>query len=441
MGKRAALGREQGVLGMIKIWKTACALVAGVMLVGGAYADDTALLRNELLDMKAKVASMEATQSCSSCTSGCSSCEGNGADSLTSMHNNAQIQIGGAVQVDTIYLERTSPTNQNNDITTTRFSVPNDAFTATHSHLDFKVSPNQNSYVFISFDLGEWDANPTAGRDLIDAAYFAWEGLLCDKLDVRFGQANVNYGMDKSIGATASLHDGGAYYATGQFDGAGTLHSGVALPTGPTEVYLVGVNYHFSEDLSLSWDLFQNVTTVGASKSDDDLLLKSWATKLEYSPAESLVLQASFLRQYDDSRQNPAGPNTGSPTDNQTSISLGAQWSSCDGMWDVWGEYQHGWDWGYNNATDADVFGIGVQHHLTENMAVAALFEVAKLDSVNSTITQEDYWQVVVTGTYTLDSGIYMQLEYAHQDYESDRTTGDTGSKADSIGFRTGIVF
>jgi hypothetical protein len=399
-------------------------------------ADDVASMRAELADMKAQMASQMAAQDCAGCASGCNTCM-SGPESLTSMRGNAQIQIGGRLNVDLVLAERDS--DGNGSVTTTMFRIPNDDFHTSDSTLDFKIhTSNAKHYAFISLDLGEWDenANRTGSNtnQLIDQAYFAFEDVYCSNLDVIFGKSDTHYGLDKYVGILPGIQDGGLYVADGSWDGSTTAsnHSGVGLPTGATEVYMIGLAYDFDWG-TIYWDLFQDSTSHNGDHSEDDMFFDNWNLSAEFNPSENLMIKAGFQLLHDEDALG------GAQEDDQKSISLAFDYTNCD--WNIWAEYQHGWDVGYINGADYDGISVGVMYTFSDAWAGYALGEYGKLDNQAGSNSDEDYTQFQIGAIRTLDSGITMTWEYTHQDIDT-RTGGNTrNSDSDTFGVRVGYEF
>jgi hypothetical protein len=408
---------------------------ATLLVTSFGFSDDVASMRAELADMKAQLSAQSAMDSCTTC-------EMSGPESLTSLKKNAQVQIGGNLNVDLVFAERDTATSGN--IRTTHFAIPSDPIHASDSTLDFKINTSDpKSYVFISLDLGEWDASPTAGQSLIDKAYFAWEDVSCTNLDIIFGKADTHYGVDKSPGIMPSLQDGGLYVADGQYDGGTTNSSATQalLPTGATDVYMIGLAYDF-DWATFYFDLFQNGTGRDSDgNSQDDLLFESWNTALEFNPSESLMVKVSFQNLHSET----ANAAVGGREEDQKSISLAANYTTCS--WDFWTEYQHGWNVRYDDGADADMFTLGAMYTMNEQWAFYGMAEYGELTDIsamannNTAATSEDYTQFQLGAIRTLNSGMTLTFEYAHQEVDTNATTGDNKQKADSIGMRAGFSF
>jgi hypothetical protein len=407
------------------VFKAMGIAAAALLATSFGYADDVASLRAQVADMKAQMAST-AAQDCNTCDTG--------NDSLTSLSGRSQIQIGGQLNVDLVFAERSAPAG---NVSTTRFAIPSDPLHASDSTLDFKINTkNAKQYAFISLDLGEFDANPTANRNLIDKAYFAFEDINCSNLDVIFGKADTHYGLDKYVGIMPGIQDGGLYVADGQYDGitTNTSATGTLLPTGATEVYMIGVAYQFDWG-AVYWDLFQNSTAVGPNSNgdtEDSLFFESWNAAVEFTPTENLLIKASFQIKHDENANGTAGE------EDEKSISLAVDYTTGD--WNFWAEYQHGWDVAYVNNSDYDGISIGAMYNVNCDWSVYALGEVGTLDDFSGRL-DEEYAQFQLGAIRTLDSGITLTFEWAHQDIDTDTATGTRNQDSDSLGMRIKYTF
>jgi hypothetical protein len=390
------------------------------------------------------------------------------------MNKNAQIQIGGEMMVDLIVVNREDnpsriPTTGatevggDRDFRSTIFNNGDDTL-YDGAHLDFKINAGTNSYVFIELDLSEFTGAGTNNQNLINKAYFAWEDLYCSKLDIYFGKRDVNFGMNKYTGITSSYHDGGADWLTNTYDGGTSLGSyNGGFATAPTEVYSIGLAYHATDWLDLSFDLFQNTTAYEDGRSADDLFFQSWAAKAEINPTERLMLQFSVLNQHNDVMGDRALTAGGDPIEDQWALSMGIDYTMCKLPINLWLEYTYAFDWGYDAEAHMGILGGGITYTPNSKWSFTGMVEYAGVDDMDPTNAaftaspgtgftvgtgpeDERYMQVILNTTYTLDSGMYITAEVAKQWYENDRpaTAGFVGAFANDatmIGLRTGINF
>jgi len=446
------------------------ALAAVVFGAGFTYADDSASLRSELADLKAKVAAMESTQqdggcnSCGSCGTTGGNCTACGAECLTSMKGNGNIKIGGSVHVDLLFIhgesnETTNINGDDDDYRRTVFGAGSDAVSDA-STLDFKINAADNMYFMITLELNN-DENGSG--DILENLYFAWEGVKGSNWDLYVGEKAIDYGMNKSVGIMKSFHDGGAYLISegyggpaGTVNGTGNRSGAIGVQgstafatqgtwsTSSTERYQIELVYHYCDLANFYFTLFQNSAGVFEDRSNDNLGFESWAVKAEVMPLEGLTVQASL-----ENWHNESVTKTNARTEDSLNLSVGFDYDFQCLPLNVWSEYQHGFDSTFANQTDIDIWSIGATYGFSECLSGTLMFDWANVDDplqsgVNNltNVIDEDYYQIVVNGTYTFDNGVYFMAEYAYQWFDADRTgAGDLDSNASMIGFRVGLDF
>jgi hypothetical protein len=379
------------------------------------------------------------------------------------MKKKGTISIGGKVEIDVVVTDRDDMLGSDNANRTDDDEQVSTYFgPGTYgAYLDFKIDATPDSFLYIKLDLDDFWNSAADQDDLLEEAYFRFNNVMKAPVDIVFGKKILDYGQDKFTGIVNSFNDGALYtnITDSTADGVNNAHAlyGSAaangFPTGLYDTFQIEGIYHYKELVNLYMTLFQNPTSRGMheDRSDDTLFFQSYAAKVEVMPMEGLCIEASFINQHNDT----AGDGKGDYEADQYALSLGADWQIND-LWNVWAEYQHGFDWGYMEDSDLDIFSIGVSYAVNKSLTLSVLGEYADIDEgysvktagVQTKFDDEDYYQVVVNATYTLDSGIFFMLEYAHQWYDGDLETSagaaanvDFDRDADIIGFRTGWEF
>jgi hypothetical protein len=438
----------------------ACA--AAAMCLGtwqSAHAEDTASLRQQIADLENKVVSLESSQAPGYITSG------GDIESLTSMKKNAAVRIGGDIHVDLIYVERDDDPlgiNGGDDkIETTIFNGGTAA--GDGSFLNFQVNATPDTYLFISLEITDLEDGAANTDDLLEELYFAWERINGTSWDVKFGKKAVDYGMNMYTGITPSFHDGTAFWLDNSFDAAGGTGSRATgnphlpvgtnmFPTGPTQKYQIEAIYRMKDMLNIYFTLFQNQRGHDDDGPDDSMFFESWALKAEYMMGECLMIQGSLLKQQFDSMDDSSNRGLADRENDQWALSLGIHYRVPNMPLELWAEYQHGFDWVYDDDSSADVLGVGATYGVTDCFDVTAMVEYANIDDGQGHVggsrflgrdnfSDEDYWQIAINGKYTFHNGMYLMGEYAHQWYDADGGGNDSSGDADMLGFRAGIVF
>jgi len=401
------------------------------------------------------------------------------------MKKKGSFTIGGEFQVDLLVVHRDDRGNGDTSAVTTlgQMAHDEDAVDSTYfgtglpygAYLTVNAKANESTALVLKLDLDDsW--NETQDQDdLLEEVYFQWTGVRGSQWDLAFGKKAVSYGMDKWVGITPSFNDGWAYWLSGieTYVSADTPHDVIGtnwFPSYPFNVFLSEAVYHYKELASFYLTVFQNNASTGGGRmtrgmhedrSDDTFLLQSFALKAELTPKEALTLQASFINHHNDSAGDEDLSDFGRyAEEDMQSISIGADYTFKCVPLNVWCEYQHGWNWTYDERTDADVLGAGVAWTATESLTFGLMGEWAQIGDgtwypTDATGTpfpvrmqSEEYYQAVVNATYTFANEIYVTLEYAHQWYDGDVTQfdgvsadADVDREADMIGVRLGWEF
>lgn len=437
---------------------------AGFAMTGVAFANGD--LKAEIADLRAKVASLETAQMAPAAGGDCST--------LTSMKKKGCITIGGQAQVDIVVIQReemnapaTAVANkaalealapgqrlEDGDRTNTTYFGSGLPFGVSGTYLDFQINASPDTYLYIKLDLDDFVDGAAQATDLLEEVYFAWDKVRCSNFDIRVGRKTVDYGQDKYMGIVPSFQDGWAYFMT--MDGVNTVSDNIGsatFPTAPFHAFQIEAIYHWKDLVNVYATLFQNATGMHEDRSNDNLFFESYAVKVEYMPMENLTLQASFMNQHDENDNGLATPTPERSRSNMRSMSLAGDYTFKCLPLNIWTEYQHSWDLNYDGDASCDVFSLGGTWSPTECIDISLLGEYAQVDGANpllltdweggNAVEDEDYAQVVLTGTYTFENGIYMTLEYAHMWYDAD--TGPAFQEeerdADIFGFRTGWEF
>ncbi len=441
-----------------------------VIGVGNLMAGEVACLKAELADLKAKVAAMENAHM--------APVAGGDAESLTCMKRNGAIKVGGNFMVDLLAVDRDDRGNgttaavlagdEDDDVQSTIFI----AGLPYGSVLKFEIAASKNMSLNLTLELDDAWNETTNQDDLLDDVYFLWTSVGGKNIDLLFGKKRfVDYGLDKFVGITPSLHDGWAYWLSGleQVGNANNPHDAIgtnSLPTAAYRTFQIEAIYHYKNLANFYFTLFQNNETTGGGRttrgmhedrSDDTMLFQSFAIKAEIMPAENLSLQASFINFHNDSLGD-RDINGGYAEEDKYAFSISADYSLKAMPLDIWIEYQHGFDWTYDDRIDTDTIGLGLIWTPRPSLSFSLLGEWAGIGNGTWSATgtsylmeYEKYWQTVVSATYSFDNGIYVTLEYAHQWYDgeldydltADNNIGriDLDRDADVVGLRMGWEF
>lgn len=441
---------------MRNVWVSGLALV---LLATGAFANDSEL-REEIQDLRCVVAAMESAEMAPSA--------GGDVATLTSMKKKGQIQIGGRVDMDVYSIHRDDRTSGGDNVDSTQFRT-------TTAALMFRVAASKDSFLHIKLDLDDfWNAGTVNQDDLLEECYFMWKNVRRSNWSLRFGKGETPYGLDKDPAITKSYHHNSslslASYLSFAHEQAGTTGSANPRtrvgnwyhPGEHDNVFLVQANYVWKDLAKLEMAVFQNDVARGMheDRSDDHLGFQSFSARLSYMPMENLTLMASVINEHNDSRGDgeartamaatstfalPAGAEEDA-TSNQTAIDIAFDWKLKCMPLQIWGEYQHGFNWRYDRDYEVDILSLGAIYGVTEKVDVIVIGEWMGFEAENNTALygwdeDENLYKGQLAGRYTFNSGMKMILEYTHEWHENDRDDDEDHREADTIAFRTMWAF
>ncbi len=459
----------------MNIRRIVAGLAATVLLGTSVWGEDVSGLVNELNDLKAKVAALEAAQ-LAPATSGDS-------EAMTSMRRRGSIRIGGEVAIDYMSVEREE---------LGKSAVDNDKLRSARwgtgeANLDFLINASPDVMLKIRLDL-DYDTN--AGEELLDECYFMWKHIRGSDFDLVVGKKTVDYGLHRDFGMTDSFQRGLAEWFVGSENGGSALSTserdqdyasvGTAnsLPGAEHLERLMQVQgiYNYRDWAKVSATLFQSDKTMYENRPSD-YGVQSGALQLEVTPMEGLRLIAGVINQHSERKgdntlmySSVLGNDVDSiATENSYGFDLAAEYTLPTFPLTVWAEYQRGYNADFQNDATTSTWSLGTCWHVTEAIDFGGMFEWAHIDEIlqaRSAVTNgvsstqilgwddQDYYQAVLNGKYTFDNGMYVMAEYAlvwfngelGEGRSLDGTTGVTHSTdidrtAQMFGVRVGWQF
>ena len=437
-----------------------CLGAVAMMLANTALGNDTSGMREEIADLRAKVAALESTQMAPAA--------GGDAASLTSMRKKGMIKIGGKVETAVIIAHRDDRASvdagQDDEVTTTTFGP-------TSGELNFKIEANSNMGAVIKLDIDDaWD-EPDLGEldqdDFLEEMYFYFKKVMDSNWGVKFGKKEVPFGTDKDVLILPAVTNTSAHFiaynralvnqgnwARNGMDTLVSVDNPHNDPTGrdwwPTEVdnrFQIAADWKYKDLLTLEMAVFQNVRTLHEDRSDDHLGLESYSARIKLMPLEGLTLQTSFMNQHWDAGQDgiPNGANTKNienGEDNQKSFSFGIDYKVKSLPIELFAEYLHGWDGDYNNQNHADVVQLGLIWGVTEVVDLVLTGNYVGIEqdgAVGGNVDQEwddDLYSFQIGVIYKLEGNIQLHVEYQHDWYDYDIQDGDNyNQNGDALAF------
>ncbi len=444
--------------------------VAGVTcLASRIAADEVSSLKSEMADMKVKMAAMESALQAVGGHPG-----GGEVESLQSLKKKGAVQIGGDVCVDLIFKHR-------DDITSDHDRVDSTEFHTNSANLRFKISGGQNQYLLIKLDLDDsWDDDRFDGvadqDDLLEECKFVWEHIRGTNWGMVFGKGEVPYGQDKTLGIIQSYHHNDQAYSSegpvlliaGTEESAdvedsnpGNPHQTVLFPYHPGEVdnvFMVGVNYTWKNMLKFEFAVFQNndtdpFTSTGngqgritrgmhEDRPDDNMLFQSMAGRIWFLPTEGLTIELSAIRKHFDTLGDRQQFGSKSRSESYA-VSVGFDYKARTVPIELFGEYQHGWDWAYFDDYYVQIAQIGFLWNITDAIKGGMMYEWMGHDYEfpGIMIKGEDRQKFVVSAQYYCTNDLYFILEYGYEYFNGDLPNADDDRDGHLVGFRTGWAF
>lgn len=456
--------------------------VVALMAASTVWANDTASMREEIADLRAKVASLETAEMAPSASGE--------AASLTSMRKKGSITIGGDAEWPVFFIETDDNVRgemgEDDEIINT-YAVPEMA-------LRLNVQASKDMALKVKLDLEDTVNN----NDLLEEMYFNWKNVGGSPISLNLGKKEVPFGADRSIGYHEPfVHGGVDAFDNTYINGAGTDVGGTSanqhtvqpltvLPGEMDNTVMIEAMYAYEKLLKVNVALFQNGDQ-GAGPNDmdmhedrpeDTMFFQSFAGELILTPIEGLELSAGFMNVHNDSYGDKGDINAAVITENDESFEDDSQALSLAFAYEfkglpveVFGEYIHGWDTFYSapnqggtnrfdDRLDTDTFQLGMIWGVTENIDLGAMVEYATIDN-DDPITDNnkdgvqdyqeweevDFWQAGASVYYNFDNGMYMGVEYYHAWMDADLEVGtqniddDYDAEADILGFVMGYSF
>lgn len=426
--------------------------VAMLLVAGTAMAMESGM-REEIADLRAKVAALETTQMAPAAGGDC--------QSLTSMKKRGMITIGGDVETAIIVANMddraTVDGGQDDEVDSTNF-------TTTDADLNFKVAANACMGLVLKLDVDDaWDAPDGAGidqDDFLEEVYFYFKNVMQSPWGINFGKKEVPFGQDKDLLILPGLFNtSGHFIAYNQMlkdysaepnVGGATPHmtpDGLTFwPVEQDNRFMVESTYAYKDLLTLEMAVFQDSRGMHEDRMDDHLLMESYAMRVKVMPLEGLTLQASYMNQHNDSGDDDTIEHNGiskieNGNDNVKSLSLGVDYKLKSLPLELFAEYAYGWDGMNNEEYDCHALQIGGAYGVTEAVDLIMTgnwVDIDQDDNVGATDTERDndLYSVQIGVQYKLEQNITLSMEYQHDWYDFDVDGADDyDQNADALAF------
>ncbi|MCL2001692.1 MAG: hypothetical protein FWG74_09670 [Planctomycetes bacterium] len=347
------------------------------------------------------------------------------ADNIASLRGQATITIEGVAAVSTMVHNVKQSDGDRAKIT---------EFEAQKMELTFKVAANENAYLVTTLAMTDawYDVGNYEQDEFLKEVYFVFDNIWCTGLGVKFGKQELPFGyvrddllvhpyMDaRGNSALTKMFNGVDYsLTTGWFAPFFEAHPAVVDRT-----FAVTPYYKLGDKLEVAFSLAQGNRYLGVNKqlkSNDNMLFKTMAAQVQWTPIENLILQASGLVQYD--RDGGAIPNTTSRA-YATSLSADYTFQIACRPFNVFAEWMHGWNpsyygigAGYGDNSSSDNIYAGISYKFTDSLKVLTQGEWLRQRDRDpgNWRTRETLWRWVLATQYELSSGMILEGGYQYE--------------------------
>ena len=371
------------------------------------------------------------------------------ADRLWSTRRNGLLSLGGEINLDGYYRRYDAAPAMDG-----RYNLFE--YQATTANLRIAAEAAETVRLHIKLDFSEGDragADKRTAEAIVEECRFALENIYGTGLSLVFGKGEVPYGQDRTLGIIQSYHHNADRAASSEGpililhhddDPAFSAPGGYAHPGEIDRVMMGALGYGWGDCLRLEGALFQRDRSVWRRQASDGPL-GGMAARLWWRPIESWMFEISALRLQSRAAGDPGNrcdlTNPDNARDASYALSLGFDGSGR--RWDLFGEWEHGWDWNHSRGAHTDTFQLGGAWRFTERWRAGLMAEWLRRRDPNANDAREDWRRLVANVKYRWDSGMYAMLEYGHEWF-----TGRYASQSDKVGvqgdllaFRFGWMF
>ncbi len=362
---------------------------------------------------------------------------GGAPDALKSAGGNATVRIGGEMNTDYIVNWRS---RSGQTLTDTSWNIHN-------SNLRFTIDLSPELQGRIKLDLSE--KQPYLRDQILEEAQIVWKNISGGPFSVLFGKGEVPYGQDRTLGIIQSYHHTEGSYSpegptilNGPQEGAAfndqQLAEGPVYHPGEVDrVVMAGVNFDWEDTIKAEFAVFQpndwrDPALGDGAVVDGDVGIESFAGRIWWkTPVEGMVAEVSGIRQH--IRQRGDNSRYGSDAvEDEYAASAGLDWNLPGLPLELFGEYEHGWDWNYTSGYNTDTLSFGGLYGLTDRLRAGGMAEWLLIDDRGN---DHNYNKFVLHTDYTFRSGLYLMAEYGLEFYNWSDTATNT------FAMRTGIRF
>lgn len=356
-------------------------------------------------------------------------------ESLRSSEGNATLRIGGELFTDYI-----GSIYEGNSIEGVGYQG---AWYVHNTNLRFDFNINNELKASIKLDLS--DSPYRSDTKVMEEAMVIWQSVCGGPIGLFFGVGEVPYGQDRTLGIIQSYnHTEGNGSSEGPiilnapvFAEYNNRDSVVYHPGEIDRVVMAGISYTWQDILKIELATFNSCgfdDQIGNYNRDDPVGnsgFESFAGRVWWNtPIEGLVAEISGVRKYEKQRGDNRvfGSNA---LRAEYAVSVGLDWD-VNNQFEIFAEYQHGFNWGFQEGYNTDTISVGSLYALTDKLSLGGMVEWLHI-SDNGQVT--DLNKFVLHTQYKFANGVFFIAEYGAELYNWD------GAITNMFAFRTGVSF
>lgn len=389
-------------------------------------------------------------------------------EGLTSIAGNAFVRIGGEMRVDYTYRNgKTESAGSETSLNLADLQVKN-----VNLRLDAGVGPNLRAVFKV--DLSNQPERFRHGEDILEEALLVMNSLGGSGIGFFAGKGRAPYGQDVSLGILQSYHhvanhadspEGRLYIIDPPGDSVPdpddpgkTLTLPPMRPGQFDRAFLAGFAYERDALWRIELAAFQpgygeyrqrlenraatDPREPGVAGGSDI----GFAGRLWWRPTESLTLEVSGMAAHSGEmgqknlRRDLAAFPDAQTRKNAFAVSAGFDWRQ--GLWRLFGEYQHAWNWNFSKGYDVDIGQIGAARDFAGSWRVGGMAEAMRIKDTWGRKAVDHYYKLALNVRYAFSSGLFVLAEYGHEWFRRERNDATTERRrGDFFGMRLGFTF
>lgn len=372
-------------------------------------------------------------------------------DALVSLQRNATVSIGGEVATD--FVVRHTKGGGGAHINAGDFEIKN-----TNLRLRAEVHPNLKA--LFKLDLSDDSELNDSDRQLLEEAMLVMDSVGGTGLSLSAGKGRAPYGQDVTLGLIQSYHHSANRNDTSEgrvfvVDPPATRIGGAVPSPGDRwlppprpgqidRVVMAGAAYEWDSRWRFEAAVFQPDFGLDRYRVQGDAGNgKGVSARLWWQPVEGLVAEVSGVVAHSSAMGDPTRrldlDGFASARKNEWALSAGVDWRFGD--WNLFGEYQHGFDWNFTRDYDVDIAQLGAARYFG-SWRVGGMVEWLGIDDPSAGGMDDDYFKLTLNVRYMFANGAFVTAEYGKEWFRRVYVSGNRDKRhGDIFGVRFGFSF